>query len=257
MPLLTTLALIITLVFLLWLVSLALKDASIVDIFWGCGFVIIAWYCWFATTGYPLRQQLSLILVTIWGLRLAGYLFWRNAGKGEDYRYQEMRKRIKNFPLVSLLMVFIFQGVLIWLISLPIQAAQSSPQPDHLTWLDFTGAALWIIGLTFESVGDWQMARFKADPASKGKVMNRGLWRYTRHPNYFGDALLWWGFYLLALSNTANWWTIIAPIVMTVLLLKISGVALLEKSLRKNRPEYESYIHRTSAFFPWFPKTDH
>ncbi len=250
MPLLLTFTVLLILVFLLWLVSLALKDASIVDIFWGCGFVVVAWVGYFTTNGFASRKLLLTALVTIWGARLAVYLFWRNHGKGEDYRYQAMRKRIKNFPLLSLPIVFIFQGVLIWLISLPIQFAQTST--EQLTAFDWLGVALWAIGLTFEAVGDWQLARFKADPNNKGKVMERGLWRYTRHPNYFGDALLWWGVFCFALPN--GWWTIISPLAMTTLLLKISGVALLEKTLAKTKPQYENYVRRTNAFLPWFPK---
>jgi steroid 5-alpha reductase family enzyme len=256
MPLLITFTLILALVFLLWLLSLALRDASIVDIFWGCGFVIIAWFCALTTDGAGPRRLLMTALVTIWGLRLAIYLFWRNAGKGEDYRYQAMRKRIRSFPLVSLFLVFGIQGALIWIISLPVQAAVSSPWPEHLTALDLAGVALWATGLSFEALSDWQLARFKSDPANKGKVMERGLWRYTRHPNYFGDALLWWGLFLIALSTPNGWMTIISPVVMTVLLLKISGVALLERSLNRTKPEYAAYARRTNAFFPWFPKTN-
>ncbi len=253
--LLPTFTLILSLVFLLWLVSLALKDVSIVDIFWGLGFVIVAWFCYFKTDGFAQRKILITALVTIWGLRLAGYLFWRNAGKGEDYRYQSMRQRVgKNFPIVSLFLVFGLQGVLIWVISLPVQAAHSAASPDHLTVFDIAGALLWLIGLTFEAVGDWQLARFKADASNKGKVMNRGLWAYTRHPNYFGDALLWWGLFLIAAATPNGWWTIIGPVVMTILLMKISGVALLEKTLKNTKPGYEDYVRRTNAFIPWFPK---
>ncbi len=250
MPLLLTFAVLLALVFLLWLVSLALKDASIVDIFWGLGFVVVAWTGYFNTSGFAPRKLLLTTLVTIWGVRLALYLFWRNHGKGEDYRYQAMRKRIKNFPLLSLFIVFIFQGVLIWLISLPIQFAQT--RSEELTAFDFIGVALWAIGLTFEAVGDWQLAHFKADPNNKGQVMNRGLWRYTRHPNYFGDALLWWGIFCFALPS--GWWMIVSPLVMMTLLLKISGVALLEKTLAKTKPQYEAYVRQTNAFLPWFPK---
>jgi steroid 5-alpha reductase family enzyme len=250
MTLLLTLVVLLMLVFGLWLVSLALKDASIVDIFWGCGFVVVAWLGYFNAQGFAPRKLLLTTLVTIWGVRLAIYLFWRNHGKGEDYRYRAMRKRSKNFPLLSLPIVFIFQGVLIWLISLPIQFAQASTA--QLTAFDWLGVALWAIGLAFEAVGDWQLARFKADPNNKGKVMARGLWRYTRHPNYFGDALLWWGLFCFALPE--GWWTIISPLVMTTLLLKISGVALLEKTLAKTKPQYAEYVRRTNAFVPWFPK---
>ena len=252
MPLLLSFSVLMALVFLLWLLSLALKNASIVDIFWGLGFVVVAWICYFNTVGFEPRKTLITTLVTIWGLRLSIYLYWRNHGKGEDYRYQSLRQRIgKNFPVISLFVVFIFQGLLIWLVSLPIQAAQSSLEPNHFTAFDVVGVIFWAIGLTFEAVGDWQLATFKDNPNNQGKVMDRGLWKYTRHPNYFGDALLWWGIFLFALPD--GWWTIISPMVMTTLLMKISGVALLEKTLVKTKPQYAEYIRRTNAFLPWFP----
>ncbi|MFN0124026.1 MAG: DUF1295 domain-containing protein [Blastocatellia bacterium] len=254
MPLLSAFILLAVVMFLLWLLSLALRDVSIVDIFWGSGFVLVAWFCYLTTDGFGARQLLITTLVTIWGLRLSIYLFWRNHGRGEDYRYQAMRKRIKNFPLVSLFLVFGLQGFLIWLISMPVMMAEASPTPAALTWLDYTGLALWLIGIFFESVGDWQLARFKADPANKGKVMNHGLWAYTRHPNYFGDALLWWGIFLIALATPDGWKTILSPLAMTILLLKISGVALLEKSLTHTKPAYAEYIRQTNAFIPWFPR---
>ena len=244
------------LVFLLWLVSIALKNASIVDIFWGLGFVVVAWICFFSTTGFEPRKILLTTLVTIWGLRLSIYLFWRNHGQGEDYRYQSLRARIgKNFPIISLFVVFIFQGLLIWLISLPIQATQASSEPTQFTIFDVVGIMLWFIGIFFESVGDSQLASFKSDPNNTGKVMDRGLWKYTRHPNYFGDALLWWGIFCIALSVPNGWWMVVSPIVMTTLLMKISGVALLEKTLKKTKPQYEEYVRKTNAFLPWFPKS--
>ena len=255
MPLLFTLALLLSLLFLLWLFSLWLRDASIVDIFWGCGFVIIAWVCLLTTPERTPRALLVTILITVWGLRLALYLFRRNAGQGEDYRYAAMRKRIgRYFPFFSLFLVFGFQGVLIWLISFPLQQAITAVQPQSLTALDFAGALLWISGFLFEAVGDWQLTRFKANPANRGQVMDRGLWRYTRHPNYFGDALLWWGFFLIALATPNGWWTMLSPLVMTFLLIKVSGVALLERTLAGSRPQYADYRRRTSAFVPWFPK---
>ncbi len=253
MPLLLTFTTLMALVFLLWLLSLALKNASIVDIFWGLGFVVVAWICYFNTTGFEPRKTLITTLVTIWGLRLSIYLFFRNQGKGEDYRYQSLRARIgKNFPIISLFVVFIFQGLLIWLISLPIQAASASALPNEFTLFDVIGTLFWVVGIIFEAFGDWQLAQFKSDPNNKGKVMDRGLWKFTRHPNYFGDALLWWGIFLIALPN--GWWTILSPIVMTTLLMKISGVALLEKTLKKTKPQYEEYVRKTNAFLPWFPK---
>ena len=251
----TTLGVTLALMFLLWLTSLARKDASIVDSFWGAGFAVIAVVCFFITDGARPRKLLITTLVAVWGLRLALHIFARNHGKGEDYRYQAMRKKHGDrFPLVSLLTVFVFQGLLMWIISLPVQVAEIAPAPEHLVGLDYLGAALWAVGFLFEAVGDWQLTRFKADPKNKGKVMNWGLWAFTRHPNYFGDATLWWGYCLIALAVPSAYWTLISPLAMTILLMKVSGVALLEKKLVKTRPEYADYVRRTNAFFPWFPK---
>jgi len=253
--LITTFIVTMVMMLMLWLVSLAIKNASIVDIFWGAGFALIALVAFFRTDGYQPRKVLISTLSVIWGLRLAIYIGWRNHGKGEDFRYQAMRKRIgARFAIVSLFTVFALQGVLMWLISLPLQLAQISREPAELSWLDFLGATLWVVGLSFEAIGDWQLARFKSDPANKGKVMDRGLWAYTRHPNYFGDALLWWGFFLVALATPRGWLTVISPLIMTALLMKVSGVALLEKTLVKTRPAYRDYVRRTSAFFPMPPK---
>lgn len=247
----------LALMFLLWLVSLARKDASIVDSFWGVGFAVIAGVCFFLTDGARPRKLLITTLVAIWGLRLAVHIFWRNYGKGEDYRYQAMRKKHGDrFPIVSLLTVFVFQGLLMWIISLPVQVAEIARVPEHLVWLDYLGAAVWAVGFLFEAVGDFQLTWFKFNPKNKGKVMDRGLWSYTRHPNYFGDATVWWGYFLIALAVPSGYWTIISPLAMTLLLMKVSGVALLEKKLVKTRPEYADYVRRTNAFFPWFPKQD-
>lgn len=253
--LITTFCATMAMMLVLWIVSLAIKNASIVDIFWGAGFAVIAIVTFALADGYAPRKLLITSLAVIWGSRLAIHIGWRNHGKGEDFRYQAMRKRSGgSFALVSLYTVFALQGVLMWVISLPLQFAQLWREPARLVWLDFLGAALWLIGLSFEAIGDWQLARFKADASNKGKVMDRGLWAYTRHPNYFGDALLWWGFFLIALANPASWWTVISPVLMTTLLMKVSGVALLEKTLVKTRPEYRGYVQRTSAFFPLPPK---
>jgi steroid 5-alpha reductase family enzyme len=241
--------------FVLWLISLAIKNAAIVDVFWGAGFAVIAVITFALSAGYAGRKLLITALAVIWGLRLASYIGWRNHGKGEDFRYKAMRKRIGDrFAFVSLFAVFGLQGVLMWVISLPLQFAQISSEPARLTVPDFLGTALWLIGLTFEAIGDWQLARFKANPANKDKVMDRGLWSYTRHPNYFGDALVWWGFFFIAFATPAGWWTMISPVLMTTLLMKVSGVALLEKTLMKTRPEYQDYVQRTSAFFPLPPR---
>lgn len=242
---------------LLWVFSLIIKNSSIVDIFWGLGFVLTCWvYFNLTPNGFIGRKLLISILVTIWGLRLSLYILWRNYGKPEDFRYQKFRQEAgANWWWKSFLKVFLLQGILMWLISIPLLAAQASGQPDRLTWLDGFGIVVWMIGFFFESVGDFQLASFKANPENKGKVMNHGVWRYTRHPNYFGDAAQWWGFYLLAVATLGGAWTIFSPLIMTFFLLRVSGVTLLEKTLN-TRPGYEEYIQKTSAFVPWFPRKD-
>jgi len=250
-----TLAATAALFFALWLVSLALRDASIVDVFWGLAFVGIAATAWAVTPAPSARATLALALVALWGGRLAAYLAWRNWGQGEDFRYQAMRRHHgARFPWVSLYTVFGLQAALAWIVSLPVQAAIASPGPAGLGALDAVGVALFAIGLGFETVGDLQLARFKADPANRGKVMDRGLWAWTRHPNYFGDAVVWWGLFALACATPGGWITALGPALMTFLLLRVSGVALLERSIRKRRPDYEAYVRRTSAFFPRPPK---
>jgi steroid 5-alpha reductase family enzyme len=235
-----------------WLVSLLVRDASIVDMIWGLGFVVVAWATYLEAAERGWRGLLITAMVTVWGLRLSGYLIWRNLGKSEDFRYQEMRAKAPHrFWLTSLFRVFLLQGGLIWVISVPVVVSQTVG--TDLYWLDYLGVLCWGIGLLFETVGDIQLARFKARPDSKGKVMDRGLWRYTRHPNYFGDFSVWWGHYLVAAAGGA-WWTIFSPLVMSFLLLRVSGVALLEKTISERRPEYEEYARRTNAFFPGPPK---
>jgi steroid 5-alpha reductase family enzyme len=258
---LTNLAVIMGLMVLLWLVSLAITNASIVDVFWGLGFVVVAWLsCWLAQ-GHGTRAVLLVALTSVWGLRLGGYLAWRNLGHGEDPRYRDMRERNgPHFWLISLGTVFGLQGLLIAVISLPLQAGLHAPLPAHLTLLQGAGALVWLAGIGFEAVGDLQLARFRADPANASAVMDRGLWRYTRHPNYFGDFLVWWGLYLVAVSDLAGLralgWTAVGPAIMSLLLMRVSGVPLLERSLRQRRPGYEAYIRRTSAFFPWPPRAE-
>lgn len=249
-----TLVLIVDLVLLLWLVSLALRNSSIVDIFWGTGFVIANWFYFILTPqGDPARKWMIGVLVTLWGLRLSLYILWRNWGKPEDFRYRKMREKSgRIWWWKSFFQVFLLQGLLMWIISAPLLAAQRGTAPAGLMALDYLGAAVWLIGFFFEAVGDIQLARFKSDPENKGKVMDRGVWSLTRHPNYFGDAAQWWGFFIIALA-AGGWWTIFSPILMTLLLLRVSGVALLERTL-ETRPGYKEYAQRTSAFIPWLPK---
>lgn len=239
---------------LLWLLSLALRDASIVDVFWGLGFVGVAWIACALGDGAQGRKMLVTGGATLWGLRLAGYLAWRNHGAGEDPRYQRMRRHHgERFGRRSLFTVFGLQGLLMWLVSLPLQLAQARPAPD-LGPLDLLGAALVAFGLVFETVGDLQLARFKAEPANAGRVMDRGLWRYTRHPNYFGDALVWWGFGAFACAVPGGAVALASSALMTFLLLRVSGVAHLERSLSKTKPGYARYVARTSSFVPWPPR---
>ncbi len=238
-----------------WLASLAKRDASIVDIFWGPGFVLAGWTYFLTAHGTQARKLLVVVLVTVWGSRLALHILRRSVGRGEDYRYAAMRETWgPRFPWVSLFTVFLLQGALVFAISAPLHQAASAPLPDRLGAMDLAGVLVFLVGLGFESVGDWQLARFKADPASRGKVLDRGLWRYTRHPNYFGDALVWWGLFLVALATPGSLWTIYSPALMTFLLVRVSGVSLLEKSLADRRPGYREYMARTSAFVPWFPR---
>jgi len=249
----TTLVVVFVLMTLTWVVSVARRDASVVDIVWGLGFVLVGWAIWLRFADGELGAGLLLGMVTVWGLRLSIHVGRRNLAKGEeDYRYRAMReKRPETFARDSLFKVFYFQGVLMALVSLPLQWGISRPPTTGL--LPVLGLALYALGLFFETVGDWQLSRFKADPANKEKVMDQGLWRYTRHPNYFGDFCVWWGIYLVALA-AGHWWTIVGPLIMSALLLRYSGAGLLEKTIGKRRPGYDEYAARTNMFFPGPPK---
>lgn len=242
------------LMFSTWVISVAVKNASIVDIVWGLGFVLVGWVSFVVGDGDDARAWVLAVLVSMWGLRLAGYLARRNIGHGEDYRYRAMRKHWgPRFPFISLVTVFTLQGVLMWVVSLPLQLGQIEESPGFGP-IGTMGILVWAVGLFFESVGDLQLRRFKSDPANEGKVMSSGLWRYTRHPNYFGDAVVWWGIAIVAAEAGVGAFGFIGASVMTFLLVRVSGVALLEKSLRKRKPEYEDYVRRTSSFFPRPPR---
>jgi steroid 5-alpha reductase family enzyme len=197
---------------------------------------------------------LLLAIVTLWGLRLSLYILWRNWGKPEDFRYAKWRAESGGrWWWKSFFQVFLLQGLLLWIVSAPLLAAQLGPDAKSLTWLDGIALGVWLIGFFFESVGDFQLARFRADPTKKGTVLRSGVWHYTRHPNYFGDAAQWWGYFLLALA-AGGWWTIFSPLLMTTLLLRVSGVTLLEQTLKDSKPGYREYVESTSAFIPWFPR---
>ena len=252
---LQALGIILGIMAVLWLISIVIKNVSIVDLFWGMGFVLSATF-YFLKTGEPEpRKTLLMVMVGLWGLRLSAYLIWRNSGKGEDFRYREFRKKYgeNRYWWISFFQTFLLQGILIWLISAPLLGAMLSGPEKQLGILDFLGIILWITGLAFEAGGDFQLARFRSDPGNKGKVLNTGFWRYTRHPNYFGDSAVWWGFGLFCIS-AGSYLPVLGSILMTALIIKVSGVALLEKSLKDKKPEYKEYIEKTSAFLPWFPK---
>jgi steroid 5-alpha reductase family enzyme len=234
---------------LLWLISLKAKDSSIVDIFWGLGFVFMAWML----NSFTFKSILVATLVSLWGIRLSGWLAMRNLGKGEDKRYTAMRAKWgSKWPLYSLFIVFYFQGILMCIVSLPVQQVVTSMDSLIGPW-DILATMVVLTGIIFESVADWQLKAFKSKPENKGQVITIGLWKYSRHPNYFGDFVVWWGFFCFAVSIGA-YWTAIGPAVMSVLLMHVSGVTLLEQTM-KSRPGYAEYIARTNAFFPWKPKS--
>lgn len=254
MTLVSTAVAIAVAMLLLWLLSLPLRNASIADVFWPLGFVLVAVIS-LRADGYAPRKTLVLALVAAWGFRLAVHLYLRNRGHGEDPRYRAMRRRWgeRRFPVVSLFTVFGFQGALLWIVSLPVQASMGSPR--RLWAVDVIGAVVWLAGFVFEAIGDLQLTRFRTRAANADRVLDTGLWRYTRHPNYFGNALLWWGLGLIAVA-AGRPWALIGPLVMTVLLLRVSGVPLLERRMRRTRPGYEEYVSRTSAFVPMRPKQE-
>ncbi|HXC57349.1 MAG TPA: DUF1295 domain-containing protein [Rhizomicrobium sp.] len=247
-----SLALVLAAATALWLASLRLRDASIVDIFWAPGFALMAWTAAGVTQhALSARAVLVLALVSLWAARLGLHIVLRHAG--EDRRYAAMRAAHgRRWWWWSLFQVFLLQAVLIWLISWPLRMAAASQAP--LDALDMAGAVLASAGLLLEAVADWQLTRFRRLAGNAGKVMDRGLWSWSRHPNYFGDAVLWWGFFLLGVGAVPAWWLVASPLAMTLLLLRVSGVSLLEETIVARRPDYADYIRRTSAFVPWPPR---
>jgi len=231
-----------------WAVATARRNVGLVDISWPLFFLLAAAVCALGTPAKGARAWLVLALLTVWGLRLSGYLAVRNWNAPEDHRYRAIRERNEpGFVWKSIVLVFGLQAVLAWIISAPLAIAIGAAAP--IGAFDIAGALLSLFGIAFESAADAQLARFKADAANAGRVMSQGLWRYTRHPNYFGEFCVWWGLYLIALGG-GGVWTVFSPLLMTVLLLKVSGVALLEKDIGERRPAYRDYAARTNAFFP-------
>jgi steroid 5-alpha reductase family enzyme len=234
----------------LWLISLRKKDASIVDSFWGLLFVLLAG-TYMASSGIAsARSVLVIVLVTVWASRLSLHIYARNHDKGEDYRYKEMRREHgpRKFWWYSYISVFLLQGGLAVLVSMPLLAIMSSPG-DSLNILDLMGMGVWVFGFYFEAVSDHQLVMFKSNPDNKGKLLNSGLWTYTRHPNYFGDAVVWWSYFIFALA-AGHWWSFLGSLVMSLFIFHVSGVKLLEKNLTNSKPGYEDYIRQTPAFVP-------
>lgn len=239
---------------LIFILAQVMKNNSIVDSFWGPSFLLAALWTYFATPEAGIRSNVVTVLIAIYAIRLFTHITLRNWNKPEDYRYVEMRKRwgSKNPMLKAYLNVFLLQGVLSYLVALPIIAVNSSAS-QKLGIVSYIGIATWIIGFLFESIGDSQLKSFKANPQNKGKLMTEGLWSYTRHPNYFGEAAMWWGIFLLSVGGFIEIPLIISPLIMTYLLIYVSGVPLLEKRY-EGRADFKAYSDRTNKFFPWFPK---
>ncbi len=242
----------------LWALCLKWKDVTIVDSYWAIGMAILALSTFLQFDPSP-RRWLLLSLCALWAIRLGGYLFWRWRDHGPDRRYVRMMEKAQEqrgwgFAKASLLLVFVTQAPLQFIVALPVQLGQISAAPVALGWLAWTGAALALFGIAFESIADLQLTAFRKNPDNAGKVLSSGLWSYTRHPNYFGDACVWWGLYLIAAETTIGLFSVIGPLLLTWTLMKWSGAPTLEYRMRKTKPGYVEYIERTSGFFPWPPK---
>ena len=239
----------------LWLVSLVVRNSSIVDIWWGPAILLVGITYFVADQSVSARGRLILALVALWALRLAAHIGARNIGHGEDFRYAAWRKQYGDaWWYRSYFKVFLLQGVIAWIVALPLFYAITADTPVHLTLVDWAGVLLFALGFCFEAAGDEQLRRFKADPSSKDRVLNAGLWRYTRHPNYFGEAVLWWGLGLIGAATPNGWIGLIGPAIITFLLIRVSGVAMLEKTLKTTKAGYAEYIASTPAFWPGRPR---
>ena len=235
-----------------WVASVLQRDASLVDRVWGMAFAVAAWTYAIYGEVETVRGRLVVALVTIWGVRLSAHITWRNRRHGEDKRYAAMRARNPQwFPVRSLPTIFLLQAALAWVISLPLLAAVTTSLPKELTWLDGVGLVLWVVGFVFEAGGDWQLSRFLADERNRGRVMDKGLWRYTRHPNYFGDTVVWFSYLAFALAVGA-WWATFGTLLMAFLIVRVSGVALTDATMAtgSKREGYDEYVRSTNAFVP-------
>jgi steroid 5-alpha reductase family enzyme len=244
----------------LFIIATIIKDSSILDIAWGPSFIVTTWVVLLiniisdpAGTAFGARQFLVAALVTVWGLRLGIRIFRRNKGRGEDLRYVKFREEWgKWFTIRSYFQLFLFQGIILMLNVTPVLLIMSGIR-ENLVWSDYLGLAIWVGGFLFETIGDYQLDTFLKDPANRGTIIDRGLWQYTRHPNYFGEATMWWGIFVIALNQSWGWIGAIGPLVITGMLLFVSGIPMTEKMMEKT-PGWEEYKRRTSVFVPWFKK---
>jgi len=244
-------------VLLLWIISIPLRDVSIIDMFFALIILAVTALSYVLGSGAPGRKQVVLLLVVLWAVRLTVHLFKRNWGHGEDPRYTELRSWTdddRSFIWLSLRKVFLMQGIVIWLVSVPVQVAQAIPLPVDLRWPAYFGVAIWAIGFLFETVADLQLTRFRADPANKGTILQTGLWKYSRHPNYFGELCVWWGLFLIACDNWIGLLTIFGPVIYTYLIINVTGQRTLDKKLARERPGYKAYMKNTSGLIPMPPR---
>jgi steroid 5-alpha reductase family enzyme len=240
---------------LAFIIGILKKNNAIVDSCYGLGYVVVVWVSFILLDPFSLRQLITTILVTIWGARLFFYVTIRNWGKPEDYRYQAMRRRFGDKIISkSYTNIYLFQGLIILIVGFSALFINVSDNPS-INWLDFIGIILWIIGFYFEAIGDYQLYKFKKDPQNKGKVMDQGLWKYTQHPNYFGEVVMWWSIYILSVSIPFGFITVFSPVIITFMIIKVSGIRLLNRRFDGD-DKYADYRKKTSVFFPWFPKKD-
>jgi steroid 5-alpha reductase family enzyme len=254
----TNAVVLVAMFFGLWLITLRTRDVTPVDSIWALGMVVLGASTFVQASGDPGRKALMMALCAVWGLRLGGYLLWRWRSHGPDRRYVSMFANAKEkngwgFGRTSAILVYGIQAPLLFIVCLPVQLGQIDATPGIGT-LGMIGAGIALIGIAFETIGDWQLVRFRANPANQGKVLTTGLWRYTRHPNYFGDACTWWGLYLIGAESVTGLWALPGPVLLTWTLMKWSGVPTIEGRLKRKKPGYEDYVRRTSGFLPWFPK---
>ncbi len=245
-------------VLLLWLISIPLRDVSIIDMAFALILLAVTVVTWLMTDGAAARKNLILLLVALWAVRITSHLVRRNWGHGEDPRYTKLRSWVADdraFVWLSLRQVFLLQGIVLWLVSLPVQVGQIYRVPAELGIPAMLGIAVWLLGFVFETVADRQLARFRADPANKGKVLDTGLWRYSRHPNYFGELCVWWGLFLIACDNPWGLLTILGPIGYTHLIVNVTGQRTLDKKLARDKPGYRDYMEKTSGMIPLPPRT--